>query len=377
PLLRVISGPTEGPSYPLTENEIAIGREPSNHICIADPLISRRHCRIVKRTDTTDPKYWLLDGNSINGTQVNGVQIKEHLLANRDVIKIGKTSLLFLCQEEEDSTSGETTVELEDDASDQRPIVAVDREESRYLNENPLQSPTLEPVEDSQLITDFQKLLKIGLELNSERNPNSLQQRLFELIGEAVPAERGAILLLTTATNEIKSIHDWHRTRQKHDRFKVSTTVIKRVLTDGKAVLSNDVATSTELSGTESLIQSGIRSVLAVPMTASGRVLGVIYLDTRNPAAHFTSDPAHLVMAIADVAATAYANARHWEELQNETKRLKDELDFDREMIGESELMLAIRRFIAAVAPTDSTVLIRGESGTGKEIVARAIHRNS
>jgi formate hydrogenlyase transcriptional activator len=36
--------------------------------------------------------------------------------------------------------------------------------------------------------------------------------------------------------------------------------------------------------------------------------------------------------------------------------------------------MQAVRRAIAQVAPTDSTVLILGETGTGKELVARAIH---
>jgi transcriptional regulator with PAS, ATPase and Fis domain len=39
--------------------------------------------------------------------------------------------------------------------------------------------------------------------------------------------------------------------------------------------------------------------------------------------------------------------------------------------------MRQVQSFIARVAKTDSTVLIRGESGTGKELVARAVHRNS
>src|ERR1043166_8097551 len=46
-------------------------------------------------------------------------------------------------------------------------------------------------------------------------------------------------------------------------------------------------------------------------------------------------------------------------------------------MIGESRAMKDVYRFIARVAPTDSTVLIHGESGTGKELAAHAIHRSS
>jgi two-component system, NtrC family, response regulator HydG len=46
-------------------------------------------------------------------------------------------------------------------------------------------------------------------------------------------------------------------------------------------------------------------------------------------------------------------------------------------MVGKGEAMGEVHRFIARVAPTDTTVLIRGESGTGKGLVARAIHENS
>lgn len=45
--------------------------------------------------------------------------------------------------------------------------------------------------------------------------------------------------------------------------------------------------------------------------------------------------------------------------------------------IGESAGMAAIKKMIAKIAPTPSTVLISGKSGTGKEVIARAIHRRS
>lgn len=43
-------------------------------------------------------------------------------------------------------------------------------------------------------------------------------------------------------------------------------------------------------------------------------------------------------------------------------------------LLGHGPPMQAVRRAIAQVAPTESTVLISGETGTGKELVARAIH---
>ena len=43
-------------------------------------------------------------------------------------------------------------------------------------------------------------------------------------------------------------------------------------------------------------------------------------------------------------------------------------------IIGESTVMVDLKRLIHTVATTNSTVIITGESGTGKELVGRAIH---
>jgi DNA-binding NtrC family response regulator len=46
-------------------------------------------------------------------------------------------------------------------------------------------------------------------------------------------------------------------------------------------------------------------------------------------------------------------------------------------LVGASAAMQGVYGLLAAVAPTDTTVLIEGETGTGKEVVAQAIHGES
>jgi DNA-binding NtrC family response regulator len=67
-------------------------------------------------------------------------------------------------------------------------------------------------------------------------------------------------------------------------------------------------------------------------------------------------------------------------ELTNKYRAAKQRLERiegSPDLIGLSPNMEQVRRLIARVAPTDSTVLIQGETGTGKELVARAIHQQS
>ena len=63
--------------------------------------------------------------------------------------------------------------------------------------------------------------------------------------------------------------------------------------------------------------------------------------------------------------------------LEEENRRLREELGERYEVIGESVPMKALRQQIALAAPTNGRVLIYGESGTGKELVARALHAAS
>ncbi len=64
--------------------------------------------------------------------------------------------------------------------------------------------------------------------------------------------------------------------------------------------------------------------------------------------------------------------------LSQEVVRLRRELRGGAPLlVGNSSAMQKVYKTIGAVAPTNSTVLIRGESGTGKELVARAIHQAS
>jgi two-component system nitrogen regulation response regulator NtrX len=73
------------------------------------------------------------------------------------------------------------------------------------------------------------------------------------------------------------------------------------------------------------------------------------------------------------IAARALEHAR----LERENAQLRERLDQQWDIVGQSPAIQALRQQIALAAPTSGRVLIHGENGSGKQLVARAIHQLS
>lgn len=90
--LVVRQGPQAGMSYPLSGNQIVIGREEGMDIALQDPESSRRHALVSWRGG----QFVIEDLGSTNGTFVNGIQITAPQVLNPgDSIGIGQTVLVF------------------------------------------------------------------------------------------------------------------------------------------------------------------------------------------------------------------------------------------------------------------------------------------
>ncbi|MDT5121480.1 MAG: hypothetical protein QOC96_962 [Acidobacteriota bacterium] len=356
PRLATIAGPLKGTIFSLLEAETSIGRESANRICLSNSSVSRRHCIIKQEGEL----FKISDLESLNGTFVNDVPVKERLLAHGDRLRIGDYNFSFLLHEDE-ALSISSTVLLDEDQI--------------ATGENTLQVRIADAFH--LMARDLSALMKISTTINSMRGLEAIQQQLLELIFEIVPAERGAILLVEAELHDFSSIFGLDRRDGPNRAVHVSRTITDRVLREGISILSNDVQQNEALGAAESLIASRIQSLLCVPLMLAEKVIGVIYLYTSDVATRFDQDQLQLVTAIAGIAAVALENARHVEWLESENQRLQEDIQVEHNMIGESERMRSVYQYIARVAPTSSTVLITGESGTGKELAARAIHLNS
>ncbi len=357
PRIAAITGKLEDTHISMVDGPVIIGRQAGATLQISNASVSRRHAMIEKDGE----KFFIADLGSRNGTFVNDVPVKKRELQHGDRVRIGESQFFFLF-EDSDEPARTSEIRFDDSQVDSGQSVRMTYADAMGL-----------------MARDLSALMKVSTTINAIRGVEELQERLLELIFEVVPARHGAILLGNDSGDpqrDFTSMFGLDRVYGPNKKVTVSTTIVRRVMTDNAALLVSDTE-KTEALHTDSLIAAHSRSLLCVPLVMVGRTLGVIYLDTDVPDVRFDENHLQLVTAIGAIAAVAIQNARQFENLENENRRLLADANLEHNMVGESPAMQNIYRFITKCAATDSTVMISGESGTGKELAARAIHQNS
>ncbi len=361
PRLKVLTGEHAGKEFPLQAAEFSIGRLSHNKLqFLEDSSVSREHCVIRGSEDV----YILTNQSVTNPTEVNDVRVERHVLAHGDLIRVGNTLIGFLLDEEEADLDT-----LADAGLRLHSTFRIPRSELDSFRPDVLAPSGA----DAQLLST---VLRIGTAIASITDVDKLQHQLLELILEAIPAGRGAIVLRSTDETGNYTVYGLERKTRQRGSVRVSRTIIDRVISSGEAFYSNNVFAQAPLNAAESVVVQQIRAVLAAPMIIGDRVCGVIYLDNLDPSKQFQDVHLQTVIAVARSACAALESARRVEELERQNRRLLSEIRIEHSMVGESSRMRDVYRVIGLVARHDATVLITGESGTGKELVARALHLN-
>ena len=357
PRLIGVAGPVEGGFFALGDSEITIGRDPSNHLPINDPSLSKRHCSIRK---LTPEQFEIRDLGSRHGTAVNGLPVTFRVLGDRDEIRLGGSRFLFLLWGS-DEPSSSVPIQLDQAALDAGTIQRLP--DGNRLMWEPL---LYEAAAHSRVSSRLAVLFKIARGAQVARGSEDIARHALEGIFEIVPAGQGSVLLFEGAGEDPVFAFSQDRDGAPRAEARVFGAIVAQTRREGIAALA-----SVPLPGGLS------RRVLAAPIPAGDKTLGVIYLEAADPAVAFDDQHLQLAAAAGGILGLPFENARRLEWLQAENRRLQEAFDLEHDMVGGGARMREVFQLVSKVAPTSSTVLIRGESGTGKELVARAIHRNS
>jgi sigma-B regulation protein RsbU (phosphoserine phosphatase) len=293
--------------FALEKERVTIGRSRENDIFLPDQWLSRQHAAI--RRDAGG--FVLVDLGSKNGTLVNGAVIKDdRVLHDGDVITLGEHLLTY---------------------KDTRPVLEHEPEllGTRVFSARELTSVSSEPSHEAAEIARQNRVLGIlsAGELLLHRPLTELFDLILKMLFEAVPAERGAILLLEgqPVALQVKA----SRARSGGSDVKVSRSIARRVVDDRVSVLIPNVLDDAAFREQESIVATGIRSAVCAPLwlgvSGQDEVIGLVYLDSLRGTHTFSEQDLRIVTALASVAAAKIENARLLED-RLEKQRLEEEM---------------------------------------------------
>jgi adenylate cyclase len=132
------------------------------------------------------------------------------------------------------------------------------------------------------------------------------------VIFELLPAD-GAAVWLTTGQYASKS-------KAGDRRIEVPRAVIDQALASPNGVLAHNALVDERFDRSQSVMLRGVKSIMAVPMRARDKVIGILYVESVSMSAAFTDEDVPLLDAIASQAAILLDNAALVAQVQREVE---------------------------------------------------------
>ena len=190
-------------------------------------------------------------------------------------------------------------------------------------------------LEEQTELRQLRALSEMSTRITNSLNIDTVLQETMELVIVLTNAERGYIVLSNEDSGELEFRVSSEggllgRDMPRGDRPQISMTVVNQVIATGEPLLADNAYQDERLSENQSIINFTLRSVLCVPLRYKERVIGVVYVDNRLIAGIFTQRELNLMMAFANTAAVAIANARMYmraEQILAEITQVKELMD--------------------------------------------------
>ncbi len=298
------------------DKDLVVGRSSEADLQVNDRFMSRRHTRF----SFTGDGLYVEDLGSRNGTLVNDRKIDgPTVLRPGDVIRASGTRIVV------ESTRGAASPSPPESLSGTRLL----KDPSAYLP----QDPGPETGAEAPALRHYADRLKVMNDVHEALSgPLSLDQLLALILDRVFDHLRPqqAVILLREEDGEYRPAARRSQGGSGDDLF-FSRSLVREVGEGRQAALVLDTASDERFAAAQSILDSGVRSLLAAPLLQGERTLGLIVLSSRLSVRQFGEDDLALLVSLASVAAMRIHNVELLAEAA-ERRRLEDELALAREI---------------------------------------------
>src|ERR1700681_3192728 len=323
PVLEVVSPDGARRFARVTQTPFHIGRgaETGNHLQLSDRRISRNCAAIVTEAN----RFYLEDRGQRRGLYVNGEKIESRELQNGDAISFGLEDSYEIIFRNSITGSGDESIPH-----------LLTRIEHITASE-----PT-----GSGGLRKLNLLLEATTLLHSQLPLDSVLGTMLDHAVSVTDADRGLLLEGDNPANlKVRLARRSGGLRLPPESLTPSQTAIQLALKQHSPVITEDLAqTGMDLAAAQSIVAQRLRAVVVIPLYANlrantqesminvkrGDFLGVLYMDSRRPAA-FSKLARQILDALAADAASILDNARLVER-ERERQRMEQEINIARDI---------------------------------------------
>ncbi len=322
----------------LDNGNIELGRRPDNDIQLTGGTVSGKHARISR----IENNYFVEDIGSRNGTFVNGNRVETKTqLSHQDEIYLGQTPMRFENPAQAGASGGVNPLlnpgamvgqsggsgllhaAPDDNLQSQLSQVSISPDSNLGTITGAVSSEGRFGLLDSNPEAKLKAVVEISTALAGTHDLNTLLPKILDtLFGIFKYADRGCILLRDDDSGEMVPRALKHRREGLDSSVRLSRTIVEKVLAEKTGIISADAASDAQFSGSESIADLKIRSMMCVPLLSlENDPVGILSIDSQNPMGQFTNDDLDIMLAVAGQAALSYESARLMQSFMDKQKQ--------------------------------------------------------
>jgi GAF domain-containing protein len=168
-------------------------------------------------------------------------------------------------------------------------------------------------------------LLEVSKAVNSALDVKKVLQLLVKTAVTALDIKAAAVRLLDDKRLKMELVASYGLSDRYITKGPVGTDKSITEAMMGKAVSIYDVASDDRATYPKESLEEGIKSILSVPITLKGNVIGVMRIYTSEPR-DFSEDEITFISSLAEQAALAMENARMYQKLKGEYEELMGDI---------------------------------------------------